>query len=82
MTGVVSTLNSIVQITYIVGVVLALVAGISLLVSILMIVATTYMSVTERTKEIGVLRAMGLVAKIFAGSLSMKVFCWACPPIF
>ncbi|WP_141565655.1 ABC transporter permease, partial [Streptococcus sobrinus] len=35
------------------------VAGISLLVSILMIVATTYMSVTERTKEIGVLRAMG-----------------------
>lgn len=59
ITGVGATLNSIVQITYIVGVVLALVAGISLLVSILMIVATTYMSVTERTKEIGVLRAMG-----------------------
>lgn len=59
ITGLGATLNSIVEITYIVGVVLALVAGISLLVSILMIVATTYMSVTERTKEIGVLRAMG-----------------------
>ncbi|MEQ9810100.1 ABC transporter ATP-binding protein/permease [Streptococcus jiangjianxini] len=52
-------LDSIVQVTYIVSVVLALIAGISLLVSILMIVATTYMSVSERTKEIGVLRAMG-----------------------
>lgn len=59
ITGLGATLTSITQITYIVGVVLALVAGISLLVSILMIVATTYMSVTERTKEIGVLRAMG-----------------------
>lgn len=52
-------LDSIVQVTYIVSVVLALIAGISLLVSILMIVATTYMSVSERTKEIGILRAMG-----------------------
>ncbi|WP_170236949.1 ATP-binding cassette domain-containing protein [Streptococcus hyovaginalis] len=52
-------LDSIVQITYIVSVVLALIAGISLLVSILMIIATTYMSVSERTKEIGILRAMG-----------------------
>ncbi|MDY4510926.1 ATP-binding cassette domain-containing protein [Streptococcus hyovaginalis] len=52
-------LDSIVQVTYIVSVVLALIAGISLLVSILMIIATTYMSVSERTKEIGILRAMG-----------------------
>ncbi|MGT2930088.1 ATP-binding cassette domain-containing protein [Streptococcus dentasini] len=59
ITGIGETLDSIREITYIVGVVLALIAGISLLVSILMIVATTYMSVTERTKEIGVLRAMG-----------------------
>ncbi|ESV53870.1 peptide ABC transporter ATP-binding protein [Streptococcus agalactiae LMG 14747] len=52
-------LDSIVQVTYIVSVVLALIAGISLLVSILMIIATTYMSVSERTKEIGILHAMG-----------------------
>lgn len=59
ITGVGAVLDSIKEVTYIVGVVLALVAGISLLVSSLMIVATTYMSVTERTREIGVLRAMG-----------------------
>ena len=39
--------------------VLVAIAGISLIVSIFMIVVTTYMSVTERTKEIGILRAMG-----------------------
>ena len=38
---------------------LAGVAGISLLVSALMIIVTMYMSVSERTKEIGILRALG-----------------------
>ncbi|MFC3932599.1 ATP-binding cassette domain-containing protein [Streptococcus dentapri] len=59
ITGIGGMLDSIVQVTYIVSFVLAMIAGISLLVSILMIVATTYMSVTERTKEIGILRSMG-----------------------
>jgi ABC-type antimicrobial peptide transport system permease subunit len=39
--------------------VLAAIAGISLIVSALMIIATMYMSVAERTKEIGILRALG-----------------------
>ncbi|MFC2403531.1 MAG: ABC transporter permease, partial [Limosilactobacillus fermentum] len=39
--------------------ILAGVAGISLLVSALMIIVTMYMSVADRTKEIGILRALG-----------------------
>lgn len=39
--------------------VLAGVAAVSLLVSALMIIVTMYMSVSERTKEIGILRALG-----------------------
>ena len=39
--------------------VLSGVAAISLLVSALMIIVTMYMSVSERTKEIGILRALG-----------------------
>jgi len=39
--------------------VLAMIAGISLIVSALMIIVTMYMSVAERTKEIGILRALG-----------------------
>lgn len=39
--------------------ILALIAGISLIVSALMIIVTMYMSVAERTKEIGILRALG-----------------------
>ena len=39
--------------------ILAAIAGISLLVSALMIIVTMYMSVSERTKEIGILRALG-----------------------
>ncbi|MDR0898986.1 MAG: ATP-binding cassette domain-containing protein [Lactobacillaceae bacterium] len=38
---------------------LQVIAGISLVVSALMIIVTMYMSVSERTKEIGVLRALG-----------------------
>jgi ABC-type antimicrobial peptide transport system permease subunit len=54
-----AVLKPINNITSIVTIVLALIAGISLLVSLMMIIATTYMSVTERTKEIGILRALG-----------------------
>ncbi|MDT2758172.1 ABC transporter ATP-binding protein/permease [Enterococcus xiangfangensis] len=39
--------------------VLAVIAGISLIVSALMIIVTMYMSVSARTKEIGILRALG-----------------------
>ncbi|GBG96438.1 ABC transporter ATP-binding protein/permease [Lactococcus termiticola] len=57
--GVGAILDTINNITSIVAAVLASIAGISLIVSIFMIVVTTYMSVAERTKEIGVLRALG-----------------------
>jgi ABC-type lipoprotein export system ATPase subunit/ABC-type antimicrobial peptide transport system permease subunit len=52
-------LDRISTIMSIVSVVLASIAGISLLVSIFMIIVTTYMSVAARTKEIGIIRAMG-----------------------
>ena len=54
-----TALEPINTITSIVTIVLAMIAGISLLVSLMMIIATTYMSVAERTKEIGILRALG-----------------------
>ncbi len=38
---------------------LAAIAAISLIVSALMIIVTMFMSVSERTKEIGILRALG-----------------------
>ena len=57
--GIGSILDTITTITSIVSSVLAAIAGISLLVSIFMIVVTTYMSVAARTKEIGIIRAMG-----------------------
>ncbi|MGX9820073.1 ABC transporter ATP-binding protein/permease [Lactococcus lactis] len=57
--SVTSFLDVITNITNIVSYVLAAIAGISLIVSIFMIVVTTYMSVAERTKEIGVIRALG-----------------------
>lgn len=57
--SVTSFLDVINNITNIVSYVLAAIAGISLIVSIFMIVVTTYMSVAERTKEIGVIRALG-----------------------
>ena len=58
-TNIGSMLDTITDITGIVSTVLVAIAGISLIVSIFMIVVTTYMSVAERTKEIGVLRALG-----------------------
>ncbi|KRL02431.1 ABC transporter ATP-binding protein/permease [Liquorilactobacillus capillatus] len=56
-------LDTINTITSLASYVLAAIAGISLIVSAIMIIVTTYMSVTERTKEIGVLRALGARSK-------------------
>ena len=42
---------------------LAVIAGISLLVSLIMILVVMYMSVSERTKEIGVLKSIGASGK-------------------
>lgn len=53
---ILDTVNQYVQIATIL---LAAIAGISLIVSALMIIVTMYMSVSERTKEIGILRALG-----------------------
>ncbi|WP_283679390.1 ABC transporter ATP-binding protein/permease [Lentilactobacillus sp. Marseille-Q4993] len=53
---ILDTVNQYVQIATII---LSAIAAISLLVSALMIIVTMYMSVSERTKEIGILRALG-----------------------
>ena len=54
------------------------VAGISLLVSALMIIVTMYMSVADRTKEIGILRALGEskkdIRRMFIESLIIGIF--------
>ncbi|MGF7437082.1 ATP-binding cassette domain-containing protein [Lentilactobacillus senioris] len=69
ITGVgsmVDTLNTYVDLAVYV---LAAIAGISLLVSAIMIIVVLYISVSERTKEIGILRALGArrqdIAKLF-----------------
>jgi len=77
--GVGSMLDTITNITGIVSTVLAAIAGISLIVSIFMIIVTTYMSVAERTKEIGIIRAMGGrkkdISRLFtAESLILGIF--------
>ncbi|MCL1631461.1 ATP-binding cassette domain-containing protein [Sporolactobacillus sp. CPB3-1] len=53
---ILDTVNQYVQMA---SIVLSAIAGISLVVSALMIIVTMYMSVSERTKEIGILRALG-----------------------
>lgn len=62
-----SVLDTINTITSLASYVLAAIAGISLIVSAIMIIVTTYMSVSERTKEIGVLRALGARSKDIRG---------------
>ncbi|WP_349533544.1 ABC transporter ATP-binding protein/permease [Leuconostoc citreum] len=64
MNDILGTINTI---TSLASYVLAAIAGISLLVSAIMIIVTTYMSVSERTREIGVLRALGARAKDIRG---------------
>ncbi|GAT90504.1 ABC transporter ATP-binding protein/permease [Apilactobacillus kunkeei] len=54
--AIVSTLNTYINLAVYV---LAAIAGISLLVSAIMIIVVLYISVAERTKEIGILRALG-----------------------
>lgn len=56
LASVISTVQTYVHLA---SVVLASIAAIALVVSALMIIVTMYMSVSERTKEIGVLRALG-----------------------
>ncbi|KAA0546717.1 ATP-binding cassette domain-containing protein [Bacillus sp. BGMRC 2118] len=58
-TGVGNILNQVTNYLKIATNVLAGVAGISLLVSAIMIIVVLYISVVERTKEIGILRAVG-----------------------
>lgn len=52
-------LDTVNQYVSVASIILASIAGISLIVSALMIIVTMYMSVSERTKEIGILRALG-----------------------
>ncbi|UTE76782.1 ATP-binding cassette domain-containing protein [Rossellomorea sp. KS-H15a] len=58
-TGVGNILNQVTNYLNIATNVLAGIAGISLLVSAIMIIVVLYISVVERTKEIGILRAVG-----------------------
>lgn len=58
-TGVSNILEQVTMYLSIATFVLAGIAGISLLVSAIMIVVVLYISVVERTKEIGILRALG-----------------------
>jgi len=54
--SILDTINTIIKLA---TTVLAAISAISLIVSALMIIVTMYMSVSERTKEIGILRALG-----------------------
>ncbi|PFI60673.1 macrolide ABC transporter ATP-binding protein/permease [Priestia megaterium] len=58
-TGVGSILNQVTTYLRMATALLAGIAGISLLVSAIMIIVVLYISVVERTKEIGILRAVG-----------------------
>ena len=69
ITGVGSIVDSLNTYVSLAVYVLAAIAGISLLVSAIMIIVVLYISVSERTKEIGILRALGArrqdIAKLF-----------------
>lgn len=53
---------------------LAAIAGISLLVSAIMIIVVLYISVSERTKEIGILRALGARKKDISRLFTAEAF--------
>ncbi len=88
-TGEIGTLVQIVSI------ILVIFASISLLVSSIMTAIITYVSVVERTKEIGILRACGAkrldIARLFeseclfiglvAGCVGVALTCLACIPV-
>ncbi|MDV7719809.1 ATP-binding cassette domain-containing protein [Pediococcus ethanolidurans] len=57
--SITSTIDTIQTYVDLASTILAVIAGISLVVSALMIIVTMYMSVSARTKEIGILRALG-----------------------
>mgnify|MGYP000929351053 CR=1 FL=1 len=59
VTGAANILDTLMKYVSLATYVLAAIAGISLLVSAFMIIVVMFISVTERTKEIGVLRALG-----------------------
>lgn len=59
VTGVGAILDTVTLYINLAVYVLAAIAGISLLVSTIMIIVVLYISVSERTKEIGILRALG-----------------------
>ncbi|WP_462400639.1 ABC transporter ATP-binding protein/permease [Lacticaseibacillus pantheris] len=58
-TSVTSLIDTVQTYVNLASMLLAVIAGISLVVSALMIIVTMYMSVADRTKEIGILRAIG-----------------------
>ncbi|WP_421016853.1 ABC transporter ATP-binding protein/permease [Furfurilactobacillus cerevisiae] len=58
-TAITSIIDKVQTYVNLASLLLAIIAGISLLVSALMIIVTMYMSVSDRTKEIGILRALG-----------------------
>ncbi|MGV7982861.1 FtsX-like permease family protein, partial [Mycobacterium kansasii] len=58
-TSISATLDSFNTYVNIATAVLAAIAGISLVVSALMIIVTMFMSVSARMKEIGILRSLG-----------------------
>ena len=66
---VTNTLGTLVNV---ITIVLVVFTSISLVVSGLLIGIITYISVIERTKEIGVMRAIGARKKIYRVSLTLK----------
>ncbi|PWG00300.1 ABC transporter ATP-binding protein/permease [Levilactobacillus bambusae] len=58
-TSIASMIDTVQTYIHLASTILAVIAAISLVVSALMIIVTMYMSVSARTKEIGVLRALG-----------------------
>lgn len=58
-TSITSLISTVQTYVHLASSILAAIAAISLIVSALMIIVTMYMSVSARTKEIGILRALG-----------------------